>query len=67
MLLKLINLYGTDFSMIAYRMKKSRDQIKRKYTILERTHDRTLHDIFGGKVERDADLQAYYHKLVREE
>lgn len=66
-LLKLINLYGTDFSMIAFRMRKSRDQIKRKYTVLERTHGSALQDIFGGKVERDEELQAFYHKLVREE
>lgn len=33
-LLKLINIYGTDFSLVALRMHKTRDQIKRKYTIL---------------------------------
>lgn len=66
MLLKLINIHGTDFSLIALRMRKTRDQIKRKYTILERTHLQTLQDIFGRNVKRDPELETYYQKMVND-
>lgn len=66
MLLKLINIHGTDFSLIALRMRKTRDQIKRKYTILERTHTQVLQDIFGRQVKRDQELQTFYENMVTE-
>lgn len=34
LLLKLLNVYGTDFGMVSLHMKKTRDQIKRKYILL---------------------------------
>ena len=33
---KLINVYGSDFSLIAQFMKKTRDQIKRRFKYLEK-------------------------------
>jgi hypothetical protein len=53
LLLNLIEIHGTDFSLIALRMHKTRDQIKRKYTILEKTHNERLIRMFEKKGTED--------------
>jgi hypothetical protein len=41
-MLKLINVYGTDFSIISMHLNKSRDQIKRKYNLLDKKYEKKL-------------------------
>ena len=48
MLLKLIGVYSTDFEVISqFLVTKSRDQIKRKFKMLERTNRAEMDEIFG--------------------
>lgn len=48
----LLEIYGTDFGMIALHMKKTRDQIKRKYVMLRGNYSNRLDKILvEGKVE----------------
>lgn len=46
-MLKLLGVYGTDFGMIALHMKKSRDQIKRKFVMLRGKYEDRLDKILG--------------------
>lgn len=46
-LIKLLNIYGSDFSLIANCMNQSRDQIKRRFKYLEK---RGLNNIFDSKI-----------------
>lgn len=45
-LIALLKHYGTDFTLISTQMHKTRDQIKRKFKILEKTHPQIADDIF---------------------
>ena len=47
-LIKLVNVYGSDFSMIAEHMSKTRDQIKRRFKYLEKKQ--MMSDIFESKI-----------------
>jgi cellobiose-specific phosphotransferase system component IIB len=44
-MLQLVKVYGTDFSMVAVNLTtKTRDQIKRKFTQLQRTNVQAIND-----------------------
>jgi hypothetical protein len=48
--------YGSDFTMIATRMTKTRDQIKRKFKVLEKKSPLLANAIFER--ETSAELEA---------
>lgn len=55
-LVDLLKEYGSDFQIIALRMGRTREQIKRKYKILERRYPRLAEAIFeegDGKTRKD--------------
>ena len=45
-LVGLLKLYGSDFTMIATKMDKTRDQIKRKFKVLEKKWPDLANSIF---------------------
>lgn len=45
-LVKLLKEYGSDFTMIATKMDKTRDQIKRKFKVLEKKYPQLTDAIF---------------------
>lgn len=47
----LCNAYGTDFGMIALHMKKTRDQVKRKYVMLSSKPQKRLDTMFVKQEE----------------
>ena len=56
-MLRLLNLHGTDFGLIALQMDKTRDQIKRKYILLEERYQIRLNGIFKRQEEKDPGLE----------
>lgn len=45
-LIKLLKEYGSDFTMISTQMDKTRDQIKRKFKVLEKKYPHLTDAIF---------------------
>ena len=42
----MLKIYGTDFQIISIKMKKTRDQVKRKYKVLEKISDEVVDCVF---------------------
>lgn len=45
-LVLLLRRYGSDFATIAIQLNKERDQVKRKFKVLEKTHPHLAASIF---------------------
>jgi hypothetical protein len=59
-LVELLREFGSDFEMIALRMGRSREQIKRKYKILERRFPQLAEAIYEKTLRKDHPYQ-YHH------
>ena len=47
-----LKVHGTDFEAIAREMGKTRDQIKRKFKVLERKSDEVTQCVFAGEKQK---------------
>jgi hypothetical protein len=59
-LVELLREFGSDFEMIALRMGRSREQIKRKYKILERRFPQLAEAIYEQTPRKHHPYQ-YHH------
>lgn len=49
-MIKLLRLYGSDFQTIALEIGKTRDQVKRKFKVLEKKNPKLAEAIFEREV-----------------
>ena len=49
----LLRKYGSDFTMIATEMTKTRDQIKRKFKVLEKKNSKLADAIFEREISTE--------------
>jgi hypothetical protein len=65
-LIGLLRKYGSDFTMIATQMNKTRDQVKRKFKVLEKKHPALADAIFERDVAPET-LRAIAEEMEIEE
>ena len=65
-LVELLRKYGSDFTMIATQMTKSRDQIKRKFKVLQKKNSKLADAIFEKEISSQT-LKAIAEQMEIEE
>lgn len=66
MLFRLMRVYSTDFDMISQFLgTKTRNQVKRKFKLLEKTHMKELNEILNGVVyHADSEILARAQEIM---